>query len=154
VSQNQTLLSDWGNAAGNPGRFTYAFGTNFNAATPQMRAQTRFNTGTTGNGTDIYARAANTNTPAPMNNGNWHMLTWTFNTSSGQFLSYYDSVLVDTFNSTQTNFNMVRSSSTLGTLGLKGDSGNFLNGTFSFDEAWVFNGALSQAQITDLYNTN
>jgi hypothetical protein len=150
-SQQFTILGDWGNAATNPGRFTYGFGINNNAGTMQMRGQSRFNITGAGNGTDIFARAANA---AALNNGSWHMMTWTFNTSSGQLLSYLDATLVDTFNSAAANFNMIRSSSTVGTWGLKGDTGNFLNGTVSLDEAWIFNGVLTQAQITDLYNNN
>ena len=51
---------------------------------------------------------------------------------------------------------MVRSSSAVGTWGLKGDTngGGFLNGTLSLDEAWVLQGRCTQTQVNDLFNTN
>jgi hypothetical protein len=146
-----TVLGDWGNAATNPGRFTYGYGFQFSSGVAQMRGQTRFNTSGSGNGTDIYARPVST---AALNNGSWHMLTWTFDTSNGQLKSYFDGTLVDTFNSAATNFNMIASSSPVGTFGLKGDSGNFINGTISLDEVWVFNELLSDGAVRSLYNNN
>jgi hypothetical protein len=146
-----TIMGDWGNAATNPGRFTYGYGFQFTAGAAQMRGQTRFNTSGTGNGTDIYARAVSTPT---LNNGSWHMLTWTFDTATGQLKSYFDGALVDTFQSTAANFNMIASSSPVGTFGLKGDSGNFVNGTVALDEAWVFTDVLSESAIASLYRNN
>jgi hypothetical protein len=147
-----TVLADWGNAATNPGRFTYGYGFQFNNNVPRMRGQARFNTSGTGNGTDIYARA-NVNNPT-LNDGNWHMLTWTFDTTTGALKSYFDGSLVDTFQSTAANFNMIASSSPVGTFGLKGDSGNFINGTIALDEAWVFTDLLSDGAVRSLYNNN
>jgi hypothetical protein len=146
-----TVLSDWGNAATNPGRFTYGYGFQFTQGAAQMRAQSRFNTSGSGSGTDIYARPVGTPT---LNNGSWHMLTWTFDTTTGQLKSYFDGALVDTFQSTAANFNMIASSSPVGTFGLKGDSGNFVNGTIVLDEAWVFTGVLSDGSIASLYRNN
>jgi hypothetical protein len=146
-----TILSDWGNAATNPGRFTYGFGFQFTGGAAQMRGQSRFNTSGTGNGTDIFARSVNT--PA-LNSGEWHMLTWTYNTTTGVLSSYFDGALVETFNSTAANFGMVDSSSPLGTFGLKGDTGNFVNGTVALDEVWVFNNLLSESAVRSLYNNN
>jgi hypothetical protein len=150
-SHQFTLLSDWGNSATNPGRFTYGYGIQFTGGVAQMRAQARFNTTGAGNGTDIIARAVNA---AAVNDGTWHMLTWTFDTTSGALTSYLDATPLETFNSAAANFNMILSSSPIGTIGLKGDSGNFINGTVSLDEMYVFNGALSQEQITELFQTN
>jgi hypothetical protein len=147
-----TVLGDWGNAAANPGRFTYGFGFQFNTGVPRMRGQTRFNTTGTGNGSDIFARA-NVNNPT-LNDGNWHMLTWTFDTSNGTLKSYFDGTLVDTFTSTAASFNMIASSSPVGTFGLKGDSGNFINGTIALDEAWVLTDVLSDAAVASLYRNN
>jgi hypothetical protein len=150
--QQFTIMSDWGNAASNPGRFTYGYGINFASGVAQMRAQTRNNTTGSGNGQDIFARTANT---ATLNNGNWHMLTWTFDTTTGQLRSYFDAALVDTFTSTASNgFKMVNSSSTVGTFGLKGDSGNFVNGSYTLDEVWVANHLMSADEIQQLYQFN
>jgi hypothetical protein len=150
--QQFTILSDWGNAASNPGRFTYGYGINFASGVAQMRAQSRNNTTGAGTGQDIFARVIST---AALNNGSWHMLTWTFDTTTGQLRSYFDAALVDTFTSTATNgFKMVNSSSTVGTFGFKGDTGNFVNGSYTLDEAWVANHALSAEEIQILYQSN
>ena len=150
--QQFTILSDWGNAASNPGRFTYGYGINFASGVAQMRAQSRNNTTGSGNGQDIFARVIST---ATLNNGNWHMLTWTFDSTTGQLRSYFDAALVDTFQSTASNgFKMVNSSSTVGTFGFKGDSGNFVNGSYTLDEAWVANHVLSAEEIQQLYQFN
>jgi hypothetical protein len=151
-AQQFTVLADWGNAATNPGRFTYGYGFQFTSGVARMRGQARFNTSGTGNGTDIYARA-NVNNPT-LNDGTWHMLTWTFDTTAGVLKSYFDGNLVDTFQSTAANFNMIASSSPVGTFGLKGDSGNFINGTIALDEAWVFTDLLSDGAVRSLYNNN
>jgi hypothetical protein len=151
ASQQFTILGDWGNALANPGRFTYGYGINFTGGVAQMRAQARNNLTGAGNGADIYARAVNTPT---LNDGNWHMLTWTFNTTTGILNSYFDGAVVDTFQSTATDFDMIQSSSAVGTFGLKGDSGNFLNGTINLDEAWVINGAITAEQVGNLYACN
>ena len=82
------------------------------------------------------------------------MLTWTFDTTAGTLNSYFDGAVVDTFNSAAANFNMIDSSSPVGTFGVKGDSSNFINGTIALDEAWVFNGALAAEQVANLYNCN
>jgi hypothetical protein len=148
-AQQFTLLGSWGNAAAATGksRFTYGYGFQFASGTPQMRAQGR-NGESSG---DIYARAVST---AGLNNGSWHMLTWTFDTASGVLLSYFDGVQVDSFTSGQAVKQMLDSSSALGTFGLKGDSGNFLNGTVSFDEVRVYNSVLGPAGIAGLFAAN
>jgi len=150
--QQFMIMSDWGNAATNPGRFTYGYGINFASGVAQMRGQSRNNTTGSGNGQDIFARVANA---AAINNGSWHMLTWTFDTTTGQLKSYFDSALIDTFQSTASNgFKMVNSSSTVGTFGLKGDSGNFINGSYNLDDDWVFNGAIGAEEVQQLYQLN
>jgi hypothetical protein len=143
-----TALADWGNRNANPGRFTYAFGPN---SATQMRGQARFNTSGTGNGTDIFAR---TPTTLALNDGNWHMLTWTFDSTAGQLNSYLDGALVETFNSTAASYKMVDGSSALGTLGLKGDSGNFISGSIAFDEIWVIGQALPAFGVQSLFTEN
>jgi len=142
-----TDLSSWGNSSTTPGRFTYGFGP---SGASQMRAQTRFDAGA--NGTDIFARSVAT--PTPLNNASWHMLSWTFDPGSKVLKSYFDGALLETFTSTAANTQMVTGSSASGTLGFKGDSGNFLNGTFAFDEMYVFRGAASDAEIQNLYALN
>ncbi len=120
-------------------------------ALPRCAGQTRFNTSGSGNGTDIYARSINT---AALNDSGWHMLTWTFDTTTGVLNSYFDGAVVETFNSAATSFNMIASTSALGTFGLKGDSGNFLNGTINLDEGWVFNQVLTADEVSNLYSSN
>jgi len=143
-----TELSSWGNSSTTPGRFTYAFGPN---AASQMRAQTRYDAGA--NGTDIFAQ--NATTPSPVNNGTWHMLSWTFDTGSKVLSSYYDGALINTFTSAAASSQMVTGSSAFGTLGYKGDTGNFLNmGSVTYDEIYVFRGAATAAEISNLYTLN
>ena len=153
TNQHQfTIMSDWGNAATNPGRFTYGYGINFTSGVAQMRAQSRNNITGSGNGQDIFARVANA---ATLNNGNWHMLTWTFDTTSGQLRSYFDGALIDTFTSTASNgFKMVDGSSAVGTFGLKGDTGNFANTSYTLDEVWVANHVASADEIQLLLLSN
>ena len=150
-SHQFTVLSDWGNAASNPGRFTYGFGFQISSGVAQMRGQSRFNTSGSGNGTDIFARAVTTES---LNDGEWHMLTWTFNTLTGTLNSYFDGSMVQTFNSAAASFQMVDSSSPLGTFGLKGDSGNFINGVIALDEVWVIGQVLPQEGIDSLFQNN
>ena len=140
-------LSSWGNLTANPGRFAYAFGP---AGATQMRGQTRFDNGSA-NGADIFARTVTTST---LNDSNWHMLSWTFDTSTGTLNSYFDGSLVETFISTAASFQMVTSSSSFGTLGFKGDTGNFINGSITFDEIYVFRGAATDSEILNLFNLN
>lgn len=144
-----TLLGSWGNAAAATGksRFTYGYGFQFASGVPQMRAQARFGA-TSG---DIYARAVST---AGLNNGDWHMLTWTFDTSSGVLRSYFDGVEVDMFTSAAATLQMLDSSSALGTFGLKGDSGNFINGSVSLDEVQVYNHIVNAGGVRSLFNSN
>jgi len=149
-TQSFTVLSDWGNSATNPGRFAYGWGFQFTSGNPQMRGQTRTSGATSG--TDIYSRAPTT---AGLNNGTWHMLTWTFDSTAGQLKSYFDANLVETFNSSQANgFKMWNSSSSVGTFGFKGDSGNFINGTYTLDEVWVMNHLMSADEVQRLYQFN
>lgn len=142
-----TDLSSWGNSSATPGRFSYAFGPSGSSA---MRAQTRFDAGA--NGTDIFARTVTT--PAPLNDAQWHMLSWTFDTGTKVLNSYFDGMLVDSFTSAAASAQMVTGSSAFGTLGFKGDSGNFLNGSIAFDEIYVFRGAATDAEIQNLYTLN
>ena len=141
-------LSSWGNAASNPGRFAYGFGPN---SPTQMRGQTRFDNGSA-NGGDIYARTPTTTTP--LNDGNWHMLSWTFDTSTGTINSYFDAALLEAFTSVAGSFQMVNGSSLSGTLGLKGDTGTFINGSITFDEIHVLSGVATEAEIQNLFNLN
>jgi hypothetical protein len=160
-----TVLSDWGNSGVNPGKFAYGFGFNVTSgtATPpntaQIRAQARSNTGppVPVNGADIFARAVN----APsINNGDWHMLTWTFDTSIGQLKSYVDGALVDTLNlAAGVNRNMILSSSPVGTFGFKGDPNNataqaFINGSYTLDEVWVATNVLDAEGVENLFRFN
>ena len=143
-------LSNWGNAPSTAGetRFTYAFG--MSSAT-QIRAQTRFDNDTT-NGGDIFNR--NVTTPVAPNNGNWHMLSWTFDTTSGVITTYFDGAQVEQFTSAATSFAMANSSSSVGGMGIKGDSGTFLPAGVHLDEVWVMNQVLSPAEIQSLFSTN
>ncbi len=134
-------LADWGNAStGN--RFIFTFGLN---NTTQLRAQARW--ATSG---DIYSR-----TPAAtINDGNWRMFTWTFDPASGVLNTYVNGVLLETFTSVAATRQILNSASLIGTLGLKNDTGAFINGSVTFDEIWIFGGALEPSQIQNLYTYN
>jgi hypothetical protein len=49
---------------------------------------------------------------------------------------------------------MVASSSPFGSIGLKGDSGNFINGSYTLDEVWVFNHGLGPLSVRNLFTNN
>ena len=143
------VMSSWGNAAAGNGATKYQFGFGF-AGNGNIRSQTRY--GTSGNGTDIYAQQiANTT----VNDGSWHMLTWSFDTTAGVLDSYVDGSLVSSFTSTATSLKMANSQSAYADFGLKGDSATgFLGAGSELDEVWVFNGVLTSGQIGDLYTSN
>jgi hypothetical protein len=157
-------LGSWGNqpntVAGT--RFTYAFGPsntlpNSEAGpTTTMRAQSRRNEPTSGgggtNGDDIFAR--NATTPTTINDGNWHMLSWTFDTTSGQLISYFDATQVDTFTSTDPSFAMGDSSSPVGGIGIKGDNGIYIPQGVNLDEIWVFDSVLTADEVATLRDQN
>lgn len=144
-------LSDWGNQT--PGTanvnsdHVYGFGPN-GAAT--IRGQTRRPGPGTG-GVDIYAR----NATATVTDGEWHMLTWTFDTTSGELNSYFDGELIDTFTGTSP-FTMADSVSALGTFGIKADDGAapFLEADTQLDEVWVILGVLSSDDVAQLHDVN
>jgi hypothetical protein len=155
VGSPYATLGNWGNepAATGPTRFTYGFGP---PSTTQMRAQTRFANPASGgggtNGTDIIARSVTT--PTPVNDGNWHMLTWTFDTTDGTLLSYFDGALIETFMSTAASFAMGDSSSAVGGMGIKGDTGTYLPAGVTLDEVYVFTGLLTEQHVSDLFSSN
>jgi hypothetical protein len=148
-------LGNWGhtNAAAGPTRFVYAFGP---AGSTTMRGQSRRDEPTSGgggtNGDDLFGR--NATTPAPMDDGAWHMLSWTFNTTSGELVSYFDGAQVDMFTSTDPSFAMANSASAVGSLGLKADNGIFLPADFKLDEVLILDQAVSGAAIRSLYTNN
>ncbi len=158
-------LSNWGNqpASAGPTRFTYAFGPSNTLAntasgpTMTMRAQTRRAEPTSGgggtNGDDIFAQNAST-APTTINDGSWHMLSWTFDTTSGLLTSYFDATSVNTFTSTDPSFAMANSSSAVGGIGIKADNGIYLPQGVVLDEIWVFNSALTADQIVTLRDQN
>lgn len=140
-------MSDWGNAASTSttSKYVYGFGPN---GTTSMRGQTRSGTG---NGTDIYQGNATTPT---INDGAWHMLTWTWDTSAGSGESYFDGNAVGAITAKSSPYTMADAASLYGTFGFKGDSGSFIPSGTELDEVWVFNGVLDQNQITGLYTAN
>jgi fibronectin-binding autotransporter adhesin len=144
-------LSDWGNQTpGTPNvnsDHVYGFGPN-GAAT--IRGQTR-RPGAGAGGVDIYSR----NATATVTDGEWHMLTWTFDTTSGELLTYFDGALIDTFTAS-TPFTMADSVSALGTFGLKADDATapFLEADTQLDEVWVILGVLSSDEVTQLHDIN
>jgi hypothetical protein len=143
-------LGNWGNGpagtAGVNSRFTYGFGPN---AATSIRGQTRYAAGASG--TDIYARTTNT---AAVNNGVWHMMTWTFNTSSGALNVYYDGAFVETFNSAAASFQLSDSTSATASMGLKADNNTFLTGDVRLDEVWVLTQILSADEVQSLFTSN
>ena len=141
-------LADWGNAAATTGksRYVYCFGA---GGTTSEISHARYLNGA--NGTDIYGRTATTST---VNDDNWHMLSWSFDTASGVLKSYFDGVLVDTYTSGSSSFVMADAASVFGTFGVKGDNGYMLPAGYKIDEAWVFTGVLNTNQIASLYSRN
>ena len=148
-------LGNWGhtNAAAGATRFVYAFGP---GGSTTMRGQTRRAEPSSGgggtNGDDIFGRSATT--PTAIDNGSWHMLSWTFDTSTGQLVSYFDGSQVDTFTSTDPSFAMADGASAVGSLGLKGDNGIFLPAGFLLDEVWVIENAVNAGAVRSLFNNN
>jgi hypothetical protein len=121
-----------------------------------MRGQSRRNEPTSGgggtNGDDMSAR--NATTPATINDGSWHMLTWTFDTTSGQLISYFDGTQIDTVTSTDPSFAMGDSSSSVGGIGIKADNGIYLPQGVNLDEIWVFDSVLTGDQVVTLRDQN
>jgi fibronectin-binding autotransporter adhesin len=144
-------LSDWGNQTpGTPNvnsDHVYGFGPN-GAAT--IRGQTR-RPGAGAGGVDIYAR----NATATVTDGEWHMLTWTFDTTTGELNTYFDGALIDTFTATSP-FTMADSVSALGTFGIKADdaAAPFLEADTQLDEVWVILGVLSADDVAQLHDVN
>jgi hypothetical protein len=151
-------LGNWGNQPVSAGATRFAYGFGPHTAT-EIRAQTRRTNPTSGNGgtdgTDIFAPSVATS-PAP-NNGSWNMLTWTFNTDSGQLLTYFNSALVATTQAAATaapDYALANSNSAVGGMGIKADSGTFIPNGSMLDEVWVFNGALDAGEVNELYSCN
>jgi hypothetical protein len=145
-------LSNWGNQPSTnttPTRFTYSWGP---ATATQMRGQTRSQAASGVTGTDIYGRQITTG--GTHNDANWHMYTWTFDTTSGALSSYFDGTLVETFTATAANKTMANSNSAVGGLGIKADSGAFLPAGVVMDEVWVFNQILTGPEVMLLRTTN
>jgi hypothetical protein len=149
-------FSTWGNGPnGTPNdtaRYSYAFGANGASA---IRGQTRHESASQA-GTDIYART--TTVPSPVNDGAWHMMTWTFDTTLGALNVYYDGAHVEMFQSGAASFQMADNTSPYGSFGLKGDEGNianrFLPANTHLDEVWVFDSVLTAEEVEVLFNQN
>ena len=143
-------LANWGNGpagtAGVNSRFTYGFGPN---AATSIRGQTRYAAGASG--TDIYARTTNT---SAVNNGAWHMMTWTFNTTSGALAVYFDGTFVETITSAAASFQMSDSTSAVASMGLKADNNTVLTGDVRLDEVWVLNQILTADEVQSLFTSN
>jgi hypothetical protein len=144
-------MSDWGNQT--PGTanvnsdHVYGFGPNGVAT---IRGQTR-RPGPGAGGVDIYAR----NATATVTDGEWHMLTWTFDTTSGELTTYFDGAVIDTF-AASSPYTMADSVSALGTFGIKADDGAapFLEADTQLDEVWVILGVLSSDEVAQLHDIN
>ncbi len=145
-----STMSNWGNGgAGTDGvdaRFTYAFGP---ASGTSVRAQTRY--AATPNGTDIYGRTVTTSSIV---DGAWHMLTWTFDTTSGTLNTYFDGSNVQTYQAPGASFELAESTSAVGSFGFKADNSLYLTADTQLDEIWVLDGALDATQVTNLFQTN
>jgi fibronectin-binding autotransporter adhesin len=144
-------MSDWGNQT--PGTanvnsdHVYGFGPN---GATTIRGQTR-RPGPGAGGVDIYAR----NATATVTDGEWHMLTWTFNTTTGELNTYFDGALIDTFTASSP-FTMADSVSPLGAFGIKADdaAAPFLEADTQLDEVWVILGVLSADDVAQLHDVN
>lgn len=147
-------MSDWGNGAssGSNAKYVYDFGPNGATGT-----RFQFRTGT-GNGTDLFHHEDRT--VSTVNDGNWHMYTWVYNappagSSNCEILTYFDGTQIgDKTTATISSDGMAVAASLYGTFGFKGDSGSFIPSGSKIDEAWVFDGTLSQNQVTGLYSAN
>jgi Concanavalin A-like lectin/glucanases superfamily/PEP-CTERM motif len=142
-------MSNWGNAApgiaGTNSSHVYGFGPQGPAT---IRGQTRREDDP--DGSDIYARNANATVPG----GQWHMLTWTFNTTSGVLSTYFDAALIDTFTSTAPSFQLADGLANFGTFGLKADDATFQFANNQMDEVWVFNSILTPTDVETLFLQN
>lgn len=143
ISSYASGLADWGNASSGA-RYTYTFGLYSSTA---VRAQARY--GTSGSDNIYYQTPT-----ATVSDGQWHMLTWTFDALTGVFDTYEDGSLLGTVTSSAPNLQIQNGSSSVGTLGLKADTAGFINGSITFDEIWVLGGVLDTNQIADLYRYN
>ncbi len=159
------ILADWGNAPANTRRFTYWFqldNVDTNAAL-RPRAQIRAaNTPVDPANIDVIATtlsAAQAAQPTPpgtgptaFDDGAWHHLAWTWTKTPGEMRYYTDGVLRHTQVSTQTNHDLLISDSLVGALGAKRDNNRYFLG--SMDETWVYNGALNDEQVLNLFTFN
>jgi hypothetical protein len=159
------ILADWGNGAANTRRFTYWFqldNVDGNAGL-RPRAQIRAaNTPVDPANIDVIATtlsAAQAAQPTPpgtgpttFDDGQWHHLAWTWTKTPGEMRFYTDGILRHTQVSTQTNHDLVTSDSVIGALGAKRDNNRYFVG--GMDETWVFNGALSDQQVSNLLGFN
>ncbi|HEX2476031.1 MAG TPA: LamG-like jellyroll fold domain-containing protein [Lacipirellulaceae bacterium] len=144
-------MSNWGNAApgvaGTNSSHVYGFGPN---GATTIRGQTRREDDP--DGSDIYAR----NATATVTGGQWHMLTWTFDTSAGVLRSYFNAALIDTFTSTAPNFQMADGLASFGGFGLKADDATqpIQSSDVQLDEVWVFRSILSDTDVEVLFLQN
>jgi len=144
-------MSDWGNQTpGTPNvNSDHVYGFGPNGATT-IRGQTR-RPGPGAGGVDIYSR----NATATVTDGEWHMLTWTFDSTTGELNTYFDGALIDTFTASSP-FTMADSVSALGTFGIKADdaAAPFLEADTQLDEVWVILGVLSADDVAQLHDVN
>jgi hypothetical protein len=162
---SNTILADWGNAPAGTHRFTYWFSLANVDSNLELRPRGQIRAGNAPPdpatidiiATTISAAQASSGTPpgpTTFDDNTWHHLAWTWTKSTGQMRYYTDGVLRHTQTSTQTgdNLNVLVSDSPIGALGAKRDNNRYFRG--ALDEVWVFTGALSDAQVNDLFQTN
>ena len=148
------ILSSWGNGpaggAGNDSSHPFAFGVNGAA---QFALDVQYPVGADAEGERIINEQTGGLTPA-INDGNWHMITWTFNITSGELRTYYDGVFQEAVTSTAPSFIMADNTSPTATIGLKGDTAQILNADTYLDEIWVIGGVLDSNEVAQLYTEN
>ena len=109
-----------------------------------------FNYGNSGVSIDIANSAITYSSNQPVNDNNWHMYTWVFDSSTGNTINfvkiYQDGILLSTLN-TSFNPNTIINTTNQNTLGF--------NGYDSYiDDVGIWNRPLIQQEITDLFNAN
>jgi Concanavalin A-like lectin/glucanases superfamily len=142
-------FSDWGSASGDHGT-EWSFGPESGT---EVKIQTRYGASSSDN---IISENATLLNGATLNDGNWHMLTFVYDINTGDATLYFDAVNQGIFAPSQTTDLQMFAppAGNDGNFGLKGDSPSYIPAGTKLDEAWVFDGALNQNQVNDLYTAN
>ncbi|HTX20925.1 MAG TPA: autotransporter-associated beta strand repeat-containing protein, partial [Candidatus Aquilonibacter sp.] len=142
-------LGDWGlstaTVGANQSADPYGFGTK--GATNEVEAQFRYGT--------VDQNARTITIPDNLDDGTWHMLTFTYDTNSLIVTTYVDGSNVNAQAASSGAYHpLANAVSPVGAMGLKGDTVNYLVAGTELDEIWAFTGVLSSNQVENLYTYN